>query len=103
MTILDSRQAAKGQNTDGIKPCPNCRMPLEKNGACPHMRCGGHSGWQDRVKKGLACGTQFCWICEQIYPPNGGHRCNAAAASTARPSTFLAPWSSAAPALHATE
>lgn len=35
----------------GMKRCPNpvCRVPIEKDGACPHMVC--------------KCNHQFCWWC----------------------------------------
>jgi hypothetical protein len=46
------------------------------------MRCGGHGEWQKRVKMGLACGCEFCWICEEIYV-NGTHRCNAVSGTKA--------------------
>lgn len=32
-----------------LKKCPNCRLPIIKNGGCSHVRC--------------ACGCHFCWLC----------------------------------------
>jgi hypothetical protein len=32
------------------KPCPHCKVPIEKNGGCPHMVCG-------------TCHRDFCWFC----------------------------------------
>ena len=37
----------KGWNT---KPCPHCKIPIEKNGGCPNMVCS-------------TCGKSFCWCC----------------------------------------
>lgn len=31
-----------------MKPCPNCKTPIEKNGGCPQMFC-------------IWCDTRFCW------------------------------------------
>jgi len=32
------------------KPCPHCKVPIEKNGGCPNMTCG-------------TCHGSFCWHC----------------------------------------
>lgn len=45
--------------SEGIKPCPNCHAPIEKNGGCLHMRC-----WQ--------CRADFCWACGQTNHARGG-------------------------------
>ena len=37
-------------NVNGIKPCPRCQRPIEKNGACKHMTCGAHYGGSVQVK-----------------------------------------------------
>ena len=47
------------QVSEGIKPCPNCNVPIEKNGGCLHMRC-----WQ--------CKADFCWACGQTNHAKGG-------------------------------
>ena len=47
------------QLSEGIKPCPNCNVPIEKNGGCLHMRC-----WQ--------CRADFCWACGQTNHAKGG-------------------------------
>ena len=47
-------------------------MPIEKNGECPVMRCGGHAPTSNKVS--IGCGVEFCWICEQVI--KGGHSCN---------------------------
>jgi hypothetical protein len=39
------------------KPCPRCKVNVEKNGGCKHMNCA-------------VCKTHFCWICDQIYTLN---------------------------------
>ncbi|EGR30355.1 ibr domain protein, partial [Ichthyophthirius multifiliis] len=36
------------------KECPNCGIPITKNGGCMHMNC----------KK---CLYEFCWVCKQNY------------------------------------
>ena len=71
-------KAGEGKNTDGVKPCPNCGAYIEKNGACPYMRCGGHahSTNQESVSAGIACGVEFCWVCMEIIKPGESHRCN---------------------------
>ncbi|XP_065838439.1 E3 ubiquitin-protein ligase parkin-like [Oscarella lobularis] len=38
------------------KPCPSCRVPIEKNGGCMHMTCPRQS-----------CGHEWCWICEKAW------------------------------------
>jgi hypothetical protein len=43
------------QNT---KLCPQCRVPIEKNGGCNHMTCG-------------ACKFNWCWLCNGSY--QSGH------------------------------
>lgn len=35
-----------------VKLCPQCRMPVEKNGGCENMNC-------------TKCGLGFCWLCMQ--------------------------------------
>lgn len=35
------------------KPCPNCGIPVSKEGGCNQMKCG-------------SCGIHFCWICGEI-------------------------------------
>ena len=50
---------------------------LQSNPRCAH-HCGtegGHGDYQKKVKMGLACGCEFCWICEKEYV-NGSHQCN---------------------------
>jgi hypothetical protein len=44
---------------DGIKPCPNCHVLIEKNGGCSHMRC-------------RSCNADFCWVCGQTNHARGG-------------------------------
>jgi len=40
------------------KPCPTCKMPIEKNGGCDHITCPKSYG---------GCGTEFCWLCAALY------------------------------------
>ncbi|CAD0098973.1 unnamed protein product, partial [Aureobasidium mustum] len=45
------------------KPCPECRVPIQKNKGCDHMTC--------------QCRHQFCWICSASYSDiagEGNHR-----------------------------
>ena len=35
-----------------IRPCPTCRVPIQKNGGCHHMKCTN-------------CGGNYCWDCFQ--------------------------------------
>jgi len=39
---------AKEKKTGKTHPCPNCGVPITKNGGCPHMHC-------------TACRTSFNW------------------------------------------
>lgn len=34
--------------------CPNCQIPISKNGGCVHMTC-------------LKCNFQFCWFCKKYW------------------------------------
>ncbi|KAG5671760.1 hypothetical protein PVAND_001939 [Polypedilum vanderplanki] len=43
------------------KPCPNCKVSIEKNGGCDHMTCS-------------SCGYEFYWNCLCIYR-NHLHKC----------------------------
>lgn len=42
------------------KPCPNCKINIEKNGGCMHMTC-------------RKCSHQFCWICKKTWAAS--HNC----------------------------
>ncbi|KAH0020868.1 hypothetical protein KCU78_g6320, partial [Aureobasidium melanogenum] len=46
------------------KPCPGCRVPIQKNRGCDHMRCS-------------RCRHEFCWVCSADYGlifREGNHR-----------------------------
>jgi len=49
----------KAQNT---KPCPQCKVNIEKNHGCRHMTC----------KK---CHFQFCWICLNKWASSPACKC----------------------------
>jgi IBR domain, a half RING-finger domain/Ariadne domain len=48
-------------NTNKIRLCPRCKIPIEKNGGCAHMQC--------------KCGHHFCWLCMADMNNNIGHFC----------------------------
>eukprot|EP00746_Dinoflagellata_sp_MGD_P164810 gnl/MRDRNA2_/MRDRNA2_93694_c0_seq1.p1 gnl/MRDRNA2_/MRDRNA2_93694_c0~~gnl/MRDRNA2_/MRDRNA2_93694_c0_seq1.p1 ORF type:complete len:700 (+),score=116.74 gnl/MRDRNA2_/MRDRNA2_93694_c0_seq1:293-2101(+) len=65
--MFDRNETRLDQNgTDVIKCCPQCWVPIEKNGGCSHMRC--------RI-----CGYDFCWTCGSFgkgnYHPPGQFTC----------------------------
>lgn len=46
--------------TNKIAPCPRCRVNIEKNAGCPHMRC-------------TQCNCSFCWCCGRDYTTHAWH------------------------------
>ncbi|KAJ8250535.1 hypothetical protein COCON_G00224570 [Conger conger] len=45
-------QASRRAIDETTRPCPKCRVPVEKNGGCMHMVCPRS-----------ACRFQWCWLC----------------------------------------
>jgi hypothetical protein len=45
-----------------VKLCPQCRMPVQKNGGCPHMQC-------------TKCDFHWCWYCLQCYYNHDEAKC----------------------------
>lgn len=43
------------------KPCPRCKVRIEKNGGCDYIKC-------------YVCGNEFCWKCSH-YHNHGNHVC----------------------------
>lgn len=56
-SFLDRVRAAWWK-TWHTKPCPNCKVDVEKNGGCSHMTCS-------------QCKHEFCWNCQAKYSPAG--------------------------------
>ena len=48
--IRDEERANRAAIAHFTKPCPQCKVPTEKNNGCNHMTCRG-------------CGQDWCWIC----------------------------------------
>ncbi|TFK28574.1 hypothetical protein FA15DRAFT_633865 [Coprinopsis marcescibilis] len=46
------------KNND-VKPCPGCKMPIEKMMGCHHVTC-------------TVCSTHLCWICLTPFPNGSG-------------------------------
>ncbi|XP_077994825.1 uncharacterized protein LOC144448449 [Glandiceps talaboti] len=44
-----------------VKPCPQCKYPLQKNGGCQWMRCN--------------CRFTFCWMCLRGYADHRHGKC----------------------------
>jgi hypothetical protein len=47
------------------KDCPRCFQPIEKNGGCQHVKCGGSTLYSVTNTSG-GCGHEFCWLCLQV-------------------------------------
>ncbi|KAJ8359469.1 hypothetical protein SKAU_G00159940 [Synaphobranchus kaupii] len=45
-------QASKEMIDETTRPCPKCRVPVEKNGGCMHMVCPRSQ-----------CRFEWCWQC----------------------------------------
>lgn len=37
-----------------VRDCPKCRVPIEKDGGCMHVRC-------------VSCQTHICWVCLRFF------------------------------------
>ncbi|KAI8480435.1 regulation of intralumenal vesicle formation [Branchiostoma belcheri] len=57
-SALRSRWERESEETVSrtTKPCPNCKVPVEKNGGCMHMTC-------PRAQ----CRHEWCWLCETAW------------------------------------
>lgn len=62
LTCAEHRDNLEGGNAafrrwreeNGVKPCPVCKVNLEKNGGCNHMHCTN-------------CRTHICWVCMKTF------------------------------------
>ena len=68
--LIDGEEFKDGQLANqwiigNTKRCPNCKVPVEKNGGCTHMTCRN-------------CQHHFCWMCMGDHGGNArnGERCN---------------------------
>jgi hypothetical protein len=48
-------------NRNGVKPCPKCKLLIQKIDGCDHMVCGMDTHGILRISGG--CGFEFCWDC----------------------------------------
>ena len=40
------------------RPCPECKIPIQRNYGCNHMTCN-------------RCGHEFCWVCMEPWATHG--------------------------------
>lgn len=68
--ILIQRDDLEAQRwiLENTKPCPACKVNIEKNGGCMHMTC-------------RTCKYEFCWMCADKWNHNG-HNCRNAGVVT---------------------
>lgn len=74
------------------KPCPECKVPIEKDAGCAHMKCkyqrcghvfadvdlmraciqNTHENTRTRTHAGTNCKHEFCWLCmKSVLGPDG--------------------------------
>ncbi|KAF9784959.1 hypothetical protein BJ322DRAFT_798599 [Thelephora terrestris] len=46
------------EDNQNVKKCPQCKIPIEKNGGCNHMTCP-------------KCSVHICWKCMGVFPADG--------------------------------
>ncbi|KAE9369970.1 hypothetical protein N431DRAFT_547244 [Stipitochalara longipes BDJ] len=55
---LNSEANQEFMRENGIKECPHCQTPIQKNGGCNHVQC-------------LGCNVHVCWNCLATFQESG--------------------------------
>ncbi|KAG5637613.1 hypothetical protein H0H81_003947 [Sphagnurus paluster] len=55
----DNKLFREWMRSNDVKPCPGCKIPIERAEGCNHMTC-------------TQCKTHSCWVCLQTFPKGDG-------------------------------